>query len=679
MLTRKWLLLCLVSVLVLAFYGCWLDGINLPPAGDNGNLSTTVISSLKSNPEKLENYLSSHGLAYLNKVTVDGDTGYLYEFTGKVDKNGVTKKCLILTGKAHSMGYQTAYLQPGSADLNDNIKGTYEMLSVYIKKVGLAQFSTFGLDIPYGTPKGEAVWKEMFALFDILGQFAITHMSKYMRDEMDGLVDGLHAYAANNFIKGSDEYNAFIKISRKEVVALNQGVDSTYFMIAALLHKVPEDLDGSNQYGKTTAHMLAVNLFSKVIAISMGISPVDAARVLQTLTVDQTKIFDLFRAGCNEFAVSGKATLTGETYHGRDFMFSTADIYQDASCVMVYIPDDTDGNPETVDLPFITSDAPGFVGHASGINNQGLSVGVDISQSAGFGIDPGIGCLLINRDMLQKASTINEAMKVVKRNDRGVPWIYIVADDNSMDTYGNSVILECVRSDIMDNGNKYRGYKQLEPLRQLRFALAISLLPSSDIPDNGVVVRSAKWRYPRALEYLPAINPNSWPVHPTFGFDLTPYFPRQTEQWDDVVIGTNHFISPEMRFGQLYLPVQIIYGLGPILESMWRYDFAYKIIQENYGRILFWTDQNGDDRPDYGCAGWLIDYLNPAWENRDGLKVNSWFYTSENPTQDDLRNEQVHGHHIAFNNTTGEMKALFGYMLDPWVGLNIKDLIANLK
>ncbi|MBN2078047.1 MAG: hypothetical protein JW838_03720 [Spirochaetes bacterium] len=676
--TRKGLLHLLLSAMVLAFSGCWLDGDNPSLVEDEGNLSTLVISSLKSNPEKLENYLASHGLAYLDKVTVNGDTGYLYEFTGKVDKNGVTKKCLILTGKAHSMGYQAAYLRPGSAHLNDTIQGTYEMLSVYIKKVGLDQFGTFGLNIPYGTPKGDAVWNEMFALFDTLGQIAITHIPHYMLDEMDGIVDGLHAYAANNLVKGSEEYNAFMKISRKEVVALNQGVDSSYFMIAALLHKVPENLDG-NPYGNTTAHMLAVNLFIKAISISMGISPAEAARVLPTLKVDQTKIFDLFRAGCNEYAVSGKATLNGETYHGRDFMFSTADIYQDASCVMVYIPDDTDGDPATVDLPFITSDAPGFVGHASGINNHGLSVGVDVSQSAGFGIDPGIGCLLVNRDMLQKASNIDEAIRVAKRNDRGVPWIYIVADDDSMDTYGNSVILECVRSDVMDNGRKYRGYKQLDPWRRLRFALAISLLPSSDIPDNGVLVRSAKWRYPRTLEYLPTIDPNSWPAHPKFGLDLTPYFPRQTEKWDDVVIGTNHFIAPEMRFGQLYMPVQFLYGMGPLRESMWRYDFAYKIIKENYGRIVYWTDLNEDDRPDYGCAGWLIDYLNPAWENRDGVRANSWFYTSENPTYDDLLNEQVHGHHIAFNNTTGEMKALYGYMLDPWVGLNIKDMIDTIK
>jgi hypothetical protein len=248
-----------------------------------------------------------------------------------------------------------------------------------------------------------------------------------------------------------------------------------------------------------------------------------------------------------------------------------------------------------------------------------------------------------------------------------------------METYGNSAVLECVRSDFMDNGKKYRGYEQLDPWRQLRFALAISLLPSSDIPDNGVVVRSAKWRYPRTLEYLPTRNPDSWPAHPSFDSDFLPYFPRQTETWPDVVIATNHFITPEMRFGQLYLPVQVLYGMGPLLESMWRYDFAYKIINENYGRIVYWTDLNGDDRPDYGCAGWLIDFLNPAWENQNGVKVNSWFYASENPTQDDLRTTQVEGHHIVFNNTTGEMKALYGYMLDPWVGLNIKDLIKNVK
>ena len=57
--------------------------------------------------------------------------------------------------------------------------------------------------------------------------------------------------------------------------------------------------------------------------------------------------------GCNQFVISGKTTLNDEIFHGRDFMFSTADIYQDISCVMVYLPDDG--------KPFVTVAAPGFV------------------------------------------------------------------------------------------------------------------------------------------------------------------------------------------------------------------------------------------------------------------------------------------------------------------------------
>jgi len=59
------------------------------------------------------------------------------------------------------------------------------------------------------------------------------------------------------------------------------------------------------------------------------------------------------------------------------------------------------------------------------------------------------GCLLILRDTVQYATDIDQAIAHVRSLKRGVPWIYIIADDNSP-AYGNSVILECGRSDSMD-------------------------------------------------------------------------------------------------------------------------------------------------------------------------------------------------------------------------------------
>ncbi len=650
--------LCIFSML---FVGCSKDDdplIFLP----------SKATSLGVDQLQLQQQLADDDLVLLKDVTINGDTGYLYKFTkdGKdlTDKNGNPKRCLVLSGAPHSLGYQAAYLLPGNADTEDGNQGTYEMLSAFIKKIGLEQFSTFGLNVPYGTPEGEAAWEKLFSLMDIYGKFAQQYIPDYMQQEMQGIVDGLHAYADDN-LQRDPELAKFKEIGFRHVLALNQGVDSTYYLLAALLHKVPTDGWDEPQ----TSHKLATSLFIDIIGISLGLGQDEAALKLGELKFDQQKLMENFRAGCNELAVTGAATRRGETFHGRDFMFGTADIYQDASVVMVYLPDD-EGS-----LPFITTDAPGFVGHASGLNSQGLSVGVDISQAGGYGKDPGVGCLLINRAMLQKAANIDQAIQVTKAITRGVPWIYFVADDDSPQ-YGNSAVLECARSDHMDGGRAFRGYETLDELRQQRFAYAISQLPPSDIPDDGIVVRSAKWQYPAGLEHLPTIDPESWGDHPSWDFDLLPYFPRQTEAWDDVCVATNHFITPEMRFSQLYWAVQLLYGIGPLQESMWRYDFACKIIKETYGDITFWSDPD-DLRPGYGSAGWLIDYLNPNWENSEGVKINSWFYCSEDPSAEDLINAQVQGHHAVFNNSSGEMKALFGYMQDPWVGLNIKELTST--
>jgi len=116
---------------------------------------------------------------------------------------------------------------------------------------------------------------------------------------------------------------------------------------------------------------------------------------------------------------------------------------------------------------------------------------------------------------------------------------------------------------------------------------------------------------------------------------------------------------------------------------MWRYDFLLNLIEEISASQdeMFFFDKNIDgsyaDHPTYGSAGWLINFLNPFWKNKNDEQANIWFYGRDNATEEELFKKEVGGHHIVFNNSTGEMRALFGYMGDPWVGLNIIELFEN--
>jgi len=640
------------------------------------NFPKNINKQLSIDPNMMDIYLQSRGLKFLKKITVDNDTGYLYEFENKTamhpDKYNETKRCLILTGEPSSLGYQAGYLRPVY---------TLKILTEFIQKIGLSQFQILGIKVKQGTPEGDKLWELLTAELKLYAILTDEYIPEYLKTEMEGVITGLQAYAENNWNNDTDreKHEKAMSLSYFDILLLNQGVDNFYFLLAALLNKVPEgwtiptgeDLEYDPE---DTAHIRALDLFIRALAINSGISKKRASEIF-TLP-EETDINNFFRAGCNEWAVTGDKTENSETFHGRDFMFSTKGIYQDAACVKVYLPDD--GNP------FIGVDPAGFVGHASAMNSEGISMGVDISQAAAYGHHPGVGCLLILRDTVQYATDIDQAIAHVRSLKRGVPWIYIIADDNSP-AYGNSVILECGRSDSMDieKGYDWRGFMNLHWLRQLWFLYPIMQLPENDIPVDGICERNAKWGFPKALKYLPAIDPDSWDTHPSFGRDNTPYFHRQTEEWDDVVIATNHFIVPEMRFSQFYLPIQLIYGAGPMLESMWRYDFLLNLIEEISASQdeMFFFDKNIDgsyaDHPTYGSAGWLINFLNPFWKNKNDEQANIWFYGRDNATEEELFKKEVGGHHIVFNNSTGEMRALFGYMGDPWVGLNIIELFEN--
>jgi hypothetical protein len=158
------------------------------------------------------------------------------------------------------------------------------------------------------------------------------------------------------------------------------------------------------------------------------------------------------------------------------------------------------------------------------------------------------------------------------------------------------------------------------------------------------MLRGAKWVYPGPI---PTGNPS----------DILSFcFPDQDETDPEMLLVTNHYIIPRMRFMQFIPIVQIIHAKGGLADSIWRYEAMLGLIQENYGAIDFFGDN--PDSPAQGSAGWIIDFLNT--QRTDYYK---------HPDQD------VEGHHVIMNNSRRELKALFGYMQDPWVGVKLMPFV----
>jgi hypothetical protein len=123
---------------------------------------------------------------------------------------------------------------------------------------------------------------------------------------------------------------------------------------------------------------------------------------------------------CNGFVVTGKATSDGRTLMGRHFMYPSVVFYETA-LLIEYKPDT--GNP------FISVGAPGFVGVTAAMNSKGIAIGMDVLKSGDTNyFKAGMGTLLTARRAIQYTNTLDEAIDMIQRTTRGVPWFYIIGD-----------------------------------------------------------------------------------------------------------------------------------------------------------------------------------------------------------------------------------------------------------
>jgi len=372
---------------------------------------------------------------------------------------------------------------------------------------------------------------------------------------------------------------------------------------------------------------------------------------------------------CNEFSVFGRGTTDGRLYHGRDFMFTTGgDVFSDEALIMVHVP--TAGNP------FAASAAPGFVGVPTGLNSKGVSFGMDmVPNRQNRPLISGMGCLLLCREVLQKAGSLQEGIEIVRNTSRGVSWLFMIADGKIPD----AVVLETVADRAVPQGdellatlagllpglgNVLMGLENITGVELQDGAgnvitgmgdLALAgteILPViGDVhPDRGVAVRASDYQDPDGLEQYRLVIRCRDPLVPKSEVTEISPFPLQIERKPDLIAMTNHYILPRMNLTQMglfYHTIDTQQGGGR--ESEWRYKTMLGPILSCYGHI------------DRLTAMWLIDFLNPA---------RCDYYGTDTA-------QSVKGHHVLMDNRSLEIWSLHGYYDEPWQHVNLKKLIST--
>lgn len=413
---------------------------------------------------------------------------------------------------------------------------------------------------------------------------------------------------------------------------------------------------------------------------------------------------------CNAFTVCGKSAGHG-FYFGRDFTFPSSDIFQDTAAPVVYNPSSSLGNSydgagfqavaaspgrsissnhgvnraaggdlpgssifeKRKPIPFVNIAAPGMVGSIAAMNLEGVALGVNMSP--GFNCDPkniGINSLLMTRMCIQYCNSAESAAMLMAELPKGVSWLYIIADGNN----SRSCIAEAGASGPFPDLEKIPAEEYRPFLPGMDYIRGHSTTPYK----NGVMFRWNDYKYP--LEYL-VFNHLLWrrynernntdkAIH-TGAFDengyinnkyeqncpSTFYFAPQREESGDILVASNHYIIPEMRYFAMHWWTERIIGKRAD-DIQWRYDELNRLIHDELAR-----------RGSIGFedARKLVGFLSPYGKNKD--------YHAGNPRSKDGKKIRIEGCISLFDLKNKLVESHYGYYCDRWVTLSLPEYFSS--
>jgi hypothetical protein len=126
--------------------------------------------------------------------------------------------------------------------------------------------------------------------------------------------------------------------------------------------------------------------------------------------------------GCTAFAAAGPATASGHTLVARNFDAEMGEAFDRDKSVTLYRPEGA--------IPFASVAWPGLTGAVTGLNLEGVWVSVNGARG-GAAAGAGEPLVLILREILERARTVEDAIRIARARPTMVSHMLLVADGDS--------------------------------------------------------------------------------------------------------------------------------------------------------------------------------------------------------------------------------------------------------
>lgn len=154
----------------------------------------------------------------------------------------------------------------------------------------------------------------------------------------------------------------------------------------------------------------------------------DALAAAAGVRVEEARLANFFPElfHCSGFALFGAATEGGRMYHGRVLDYMKGVGLEQNACVIVMRPDE---GHAWVNLGYA-----GFLGTVTAMNEKRIAIGE--MGGRGEGAWDGKPMAQLMREVMEKASTIDEAVEIMRSSPRTCEYYYVISDGNTRRAVG---------------------------------------------------------------------------------------------------------------------------------------------------------------------------------------------------------------------------------------------------